>query len=86
MNLSNYFSVTYGCFKISDETIEGTFRPSREVFGLSYDHVGRRIGTFMLFRMYISMYVDCCSRSICRVALSSSERLRVTEKVLEELE
>ena len=85
MILSNYFSVTYGCFKISNETIEGTFRPSREVFGLSYDHVGRRIGSFMLFRMYISMYVDCSSRSICKVALSSFERLKIAESILEEL-
>jgi hypothetical protein len=85
MNLSNYFALTYSCFKVSNETIEGTFKPSREVFGLSYDHVGRRIGSFMLFRMYISMYVDCSSRSICRGALSSLERLLITESILEEL-
>ena len=85
--ISSYYNLLYGAIDMNEEVHAGGFTPISFLFQLQYNHV-RLLVTELIssLKFSISIRIDCHKRKIPLVplvSLSSLERLRVAEEVLD---
>ena len=83
-----YYRLCYGTFEISRNSIYDIENPLDSMFGsvynVVYDHLRIPVNLLISFKFYIHERIDSNNRNISFEYLSSFERLKVTERVLNE--